>query len=114
MTSFAITCLLIAAAAVISFAGVCVRPALRARRLALRLQTHPALAGARAAGDLAQSITASAGRFDTANQRSRVAAASIDSALASLGGYAGQVAAISAAVDGLLECLVPRLRGMME
>ncbi|HKW44612.1 MAG TPA: hypothetical protein VJN22_03080 [Candidatus Eremiobacteraceae bacterium] len=114
MTSFTVTCLLIAAAAVISFAGVCVRPALRARRLALRLQTHPALAGARTAGDLTQSIAASAARFDIANRRFSVAAVSIDSALTSLGGYAGQVAAISTAVDGLLECLVPRLRGMLE
>jgi hypothetical protein len=114
MSLFAIVCLVVAAIAVIIFASLCLRPALRARTVVLRLQTLPALAVTHGAGEIIRSMSVASARFETANRRFAASAVSIDSALASVGGYAAQVAAMSMVIDSLLEFLVPRLRGMTQ
>jgi hypothetical protein len=114
MIGVAIVCAAIGALSCVIFGVMCIRPALRLRGNVQRLQAHPALRSVTAAQGMSESISLAAAGFDSATRRLEVAASSIVDAMASVAGYAGQVASTAAVVESLLGLVVPRLRGMLR
>jgi hypothetical protein len=114
MIAFAIYAPITGAIACLVFAGLCIRPALRFRALALRLANHPSMIAVAAASDSFESFNAAGAQLAEASRRFESAAVSVNSAALSIGAYASQVSVMAVIVDGLLELFVPRLRGMIR
>jgi hypothetical protein len=82
--------------------------------LVRRLPNNRGLRAVQAANDAFQSVADAGARLEATSRRFGSAAVAINSAAASIGAYASQVAIMAMAIDGLLELFVPRLRGMIE